>query len=46
MRLETSNRSKFNIFVLLLSSTIDKDYHERKNEKNNIRRQSYFGNTK
>ena len=25
MRLETSNRSKFNIFVLLLSSTIDKN---------------------
>ena len=46
MRLETSNRSKFNIFGLLLSSTSDKDEHERKNEENNIRRQSYFGYTK
>ncbi len=46
MRLETSNRSKFNIFVLLLSSTIDKKWHERKDEKNKIRRQPYFGNTK
>lgn len=46
MRLEGSNRLKFNIFVLLLSSTIDKKEHERENEKTNIHRQSYFRNTK